>query len=89
MRERERNRITTLLLIICGCVSGVERSRQEAVAGLELLNSFKHHRSKRDETQMLLCSEYFFINDKAQGEPKVQNIKYSGNSSRDSSQKNK
>jgi hypothetical protein len=45
-------------------------SRQEAVAGLEPLNLFKHHRSKRDETQTLLCSKYIFINRKAQGEPK-------------------
>ena len=39
-----------------------------------------------DEIQTLLYSKYIFINKKAQGKPKVQNIKYSGNSRRDSSQ---
>jgi hypothetical protein len=70
-------------------VTDVERSRQEAVAGLELLNLFKHHRSKWDETQTLLCSKYMFTYKKAQGKPKVQNVKYSGNSRTDSSQENK
>uniref|UniRef100_A0A8C7LW02 Uncharacterized protein n=1 Tax=Oncorhynchus kisutch TaxID=8019 RepID=A0A8C7LW02_ONCKI len=74
---------------VCHSVTGVERSRQEAVAGLQLLNLFKHHRSKRDVTQTLLCCKYIFINKMAQGEPKVQNIKYSRKCQRDSSQENK
>ena len=51
-------------------VTGVERSRQEAVTRLELLSLFKHHRSKQDETRTLLCSKYIFINKKAQGDNK-------------------
>jgi hypothetical protein len=89
LQQRGRMSCCVLFSWVGHSVTGVERSRQEAVTGLELLSLLKHHRSKRDETQTLLCSKYIFIDKKAQDEPNVPNMEYSGNSRRDSSQENK